>query len=323
MSHPAGISGVPCSIKEMCIMHSENMEEEDSLRVDVAENHGVKSRLHGNAVDIVIRSATTTIVMEGEHVCDTVFPAHDIDPGTFILRFVGFPSLSLSLSLSHSLLSKTGYDMIRFGEKRPAEIGTVDYNEEGIAVCLRPFESTSVVRGGSNRETPISKSDVDFDIPRPFCVIPDAGSNQLAARIVPCMAPTLPTTLEEVGEEAPESGKGVTLIVRTECWGLNFLDVLLAKGVIDLGPDVKWGGEFVGSVEAVYYLEGDKQQFVSRCPRTNLQVGDRVVAFNDGSSGWGEYVEVSSLIACSIEVPAQKAPSSTFFLFFFLFFPVP
>jgi NADPH:quinone reductase-like Zn-dependent oxidoreductase len=197
-----------------------------------------------------------------------------------------------------------GYDMSRFGQQRPAQCFAVECDAE--LVTLREVVVAAPERRDCESELKSEKPEEG-----PFRVVPVAGSNTLAAKVVPCLAPFLQAPLTREPAVAARVD-GVTLVVRTEAWGLNFLDVLLAKGVIDLGPDVRWGGEFVGFVEGMYETdENGKRTFVSRCPHSGMRLGDRIVAFNDGSSGWGEFVEVSSLIACVIPatVPAHEAVS--------------
>ncbi len=79
------------------------------------------------------------------------------------------------------------------------------------------------------------------------------------------------------------------LRVKTAAWGLNFLDVLLAKGVIDL-PGVTLGGECVGIIEAVAadVLEAQaKGRDVGNGP---FRVGQRVACLTVG--GWGRRCDV-------------------------------
>jgi acyl transferase domain-containing protein/acyl-CoA synthetase (AMP-forming)/AMP-acid ligase II len=268
--HPAGILGVPRSIQEVCILRARKREDKTTrtLVVDVAENKAVKSAFHGNAVDLVVRTAASTIVMEG-------------------------------------------YDMVRFGG--PRSVGSFVVEQNMQPVTLRALgEGTE--KGFKDHRSNLSEK----AIPTKSCfrVVPLAGSNALAADVVPCLAPTFPNVQDIESDRSArkhaEAATGVTMIVRTEAWGLNFLDVLLAKGVIDLGPLVNWGGEFVGFVEAMYEsLEGGGKKYVLECPRTGLKVGDRVASCSDGRSSWGEFAESSSLIASKIPetVAADQAVS--------------
>ena len=142
------------------------------------------------------------------------------------------------------------------------------------------------------------------DLHSEFRILPASGSKDVTCEIVPSVLP--PPADHEVR-------------IRTEAWGLNFLDVLMAKGVIDLGPDVTLGGECVGYIEAfgkdvnVADILGTRGRGTTppvgapvAAPLTTSSTaggvgggaGVRVVALTFG--GWGSVVNVPAAFCCPI-----------------------
>eukprot|EP00397_Hematodinium_sp_SG-2012_P000061 GEMP01000061.1.p1 GENE.GEMP01000061.1~~GEMP01000061.1.p1 ORF type:complete len:3378 (+),score=868.45 GEMP01000061.1:1322-10135(+) len=116
-----------------------------------------------------------------------------------------------------------------------------------------------------------------------YKVVPDLASKTIGTVVVPTVR------AEVIGADEVE--------ICTEVWGLNFLDVMQAKGVIDLGDEVSLGGETVGSIARI------------GASVTRFAPGDRVAALTWG--GWGTYCVVPADFVVKIPAALDAASCAT------------